>query len=282
MSGKNRKKPRPTWDARDKPLPGDKAPQGPLTPAEQKALQDEADKIAPPTPPPAATVATETGQVQMPLPKIKVGAPPHPFEPKVFAQDPATLRARREIALGMEWVRDGKGVPTLMVDGWPVWVRFEPPDMLRMFRFVLAGPGMGHVLGAGWEEVGIVDEDSAAPKILGWLPVLERRLEDRAYVEAWVREADVHGNPFKPGLYTLTGPRVNAGVDSHGEHVLEPYGMPILQDVPSPVTFEAMRAWFAQNRHVYGVRWMGPKNMRAQCIINEFGVTRTRAPRTSP
>lgn len=272
------RKPRKTPTVGDKPMPADKARKSPLTREEQKHLEAEADKIAPKPPVPVVPVATENGQVVMPLPKIKVGAPPHPFEPKLFQQDELTMRARREIALGMEWVRDGKGVPTLMVDGWPVWVRFEPPDMLRMFRFVVAGAGMGNVLGAGWEEVGIVDENTD-PKILGWLPVLERRIEDRAYVEAWVREADVHGNPFRPGLYTLTGPRVNGGVDSHGEHVLEPYGMPILQDVPSPVSFEAMRSWFAQNRHVYGVRWLGPKDMRAQCIINEFGVTRNRGAR---
>ena len=272
------RKPRKTPTVGETPLPADKARKSPLTKEEQKYLEAEADKIAPQQPPPVVPVATENGQVVMPLPKIKVGAPPHPFEPKVFQQDEVTMRARREIAPGMEWVREGKGVPTLMVDGWPVWVRFEPPDMLRMFRFIVASPGMNHVLGAGWEEIGIVGDLSpeADPKILGWLPVLERRIEARAYVEAWVREADVNGNPFQAGLYTLTGPRVNGGADSRGEHVLEPYGMPILQDVPNPVTFEAMRAWFAQNRHVYGVRWMGPNGMRGQCIINEFGVTRTR------
>lgn len=163
----------------------------------------------------------------------------------LFKRDPDNMRVLLpEVNPACQWVMDSQDVvPTRKFDG--------TCTMLTDSGYWLA---RREIKPGGREPVNFigVQVDPVTGKEVGWEPI-----EQSAFFKAFQLVTE---KPTLPGTYELCGPKVNRNPEGFEVHVLVPHGDEVV-DVPSPITFDAMRE-FLRDFPYEGIVFWHPDGVR--------------------
>lgn len=157
--------------------------------------------------------------------------------PTAFVRDPRRPQlVTSEWAKSCWWVSEGKGVPTLKVDGTACMVK--DGQLFKRRELKQDQP----------EPEGFVVAGFANNKVQGWMPCSREAPEDRYHFEAW----DYEEGHFPDGTYELIGPKVQGNPQKEIRHRLVRHGGVTLRDCER--TFDGIRR-FLQAHEIEGIVW---------------------------
>lgn len=203
-----------------------------------------------------------------------------------------------------QWVLEGHGYPTRKLDGTCCWISqsrvfYKRLDVKLVWKH---GKPIRRNKPANFV---LVQEDEKTGHCWGWVPVNPNSSADRWHMDALLYHSKIPEELYlgkneqkdiatglkfctlEPGTYELLGPKVQSHKEKKfvdklnldvNEHVLLRHGDNVLEDLPSQLSFENLRAYFETYPDIEGIVWHFPQKdgtiKMAKLKGNDFGLER--------